>query len=56
VPNGLKVRLYNLEYFQGRKADFTASVSCLEKVNFQMLMKFGIHIVEEKDNDIDDLE
>jgi hypothetical protein len=46
--------LYNLENFAGRKADFSQTVSCFDKIDFKLLQQLGIHVIESGDDDDDD--
>lgn len=42
------VYLYNLPCFHGENAEFSASVQCLEKMEFTMLAQMGIRLISEE--------
>lgn len=42
VPEGLKIKLFNLAHFNGKTAVFHRTVECIDELNFQLLQKSGI--------------
>jgi len=47
VPEGKNVFLYNLPCFNGKNVQFTESVACLEKVDFNFLQNYGMNLLSE---------
>nr|AWX67867.1 carboxy-terminal crystallin fold protein [Philasterides dicentrarchi] len=48
VPEGLRIKLYNLPHFEGKTAIFHHTVECIDNIDFKLLQKYGIKIVQNK--------
>lgn len=42
------VYLYNMPAFNGQNVEVTQSVTCLEQLDFKLLMQYGIRMVNEE--------
>jgi len=48
MPEGLRIKLFNLPCFEGKTAIFHNTVPCLDEIDFNLLKKSGIKLITTK--------